>query len=320
MNQDSPSECFVGIDVSKQHLDIYLRPLDRSLQVGNDPNGIQSLLTQLQPYPIGLVVLEATGGYEREAYAQLSAAGLSVARINPRQARHFAQATGTLAKTDRIDARVLAHLAQAIRPEVRAVPNEQAAQLQALLVRRRQVVEMLVAEKNRLSISHSTVRPRVQEHITWLAAELDDLNGQLQSALEQDPNWRENNDLLRSVPGVGPVLSLTLLAELPELGKLDRKQIAALVGVAPFNCESALLRGKRRVWGGRGSVRHALYMATLAARRFNPVIRAFFERLRHAGKPFKVAMTACMHKLLTILNAILAHRMAWNPQKVAVPA
>lgn len=320
MNQDSPSECFVGIDVSKQHLDIYLRPLDRSLQVGNDPNGIQSLLTQLQPYPIGLVVLEATGGYEREAYAQLSAAGLSVARINPRQARHFAQATGTLAKTDRIDARVLAHLAQAIRPEVRAVPNEQAAQLQALLVRRRQVVEMLVAEKNRLSISHSTVRPRVQEHITWLAAELDDLNGQLQSALEQDPNWRENNDLLRSVPGVGPVLSLTLLAELPELGKLDRKQIAALVGVAPFNCESALLRGKRRVWGGRGSVRHALYMATLAARRFNPVIRAFFERLRHAGKPFKVAMTACMHKLLTILNAILAHRVAWNPQKVAVPA
>lgn len=320
MNQDSPSECFVGIDVSKQHLDIYLRPLDRSLQVGNDPDGIQSLLTQLQPYPIGLVVLEATGGYEREAYAQLSAAGLSVARINPRQARHFAQATGTLAKTDRIDARVLAHLAQAIRPEVRAVPNEQAAQLQALLVRRRQVVEMLVAEKNRLSISHSTVRPRVQEHITWLAAELDDLNGQLQSALEQDPNWRENNDLLRSVPGVGPVLSLTLLAELPELGQLDRKQIAALVGVAPFNCESALLRGKRRVWGGRGSVRHALYMATLAARRFNPVIRAFFERLRHAGKPFKVAMTACMHKLLTILNAILAHRVAWNPQKVAVPA
>lgn len=320
MNQDSPSECFVGIDVSKQHLDIYLRPLDRSLQVGNDPDGIQSLLTQLQPYPIGLVVLEATGGYEREAYAQLSAAGLSVARINPRQARHFAQATGTLAKTDRIDARVLAHLAQAIRPEVRAVPNEQAAQLQALLVRRRQVVEMLVAEKNRLSISHSTVRPRVQEHITWLAAELDDLNGQLQSALEQDPNWRENNDLLRSVPGVGPVLSLTLLAELPELGQLDRKQIAALVGVAPFNCESGLLRGKRRVWGGRGSVRHALYMATLAARRFNPVIRAFFERLRHAGKPFKVAMTACMHKLLTILNAILAHRVAWNPQKVAVPA
>ncbi len=315
MSQLPQTACFAGIDVSKIHLDVHLRPLDRTFQVGNDAEGIQTLLAQLRACPVDLVVLEATGGYEREVYAQLSAAGFRVARINPRQARHFAQATGKLAKTDRIDARVLAHLAQALQPEVQSVPDEHTAQLQALLGRRRQVVEMLVAEKNRLQISHRTVQPRVQEHIDWLEAELDDLNGQLQTALETDPNWRERNDLLRSVPGVGPVLSTTLLAELSELGHLDRKQIAALVGVAPFNCESGGLQGQRRVWGGRGSVRHALYMATLAARRCNPVIRAFFERLMRTGKPFKVAMTACMRKVLTILNALLAHHTAWNPQK-----
>ncbi len=315
MSSETQVECFVGIDVSKAHLDVYLRPLDRQFQVGNDPDGIGSLIGQLLTHPVRLVVVEATGGYEREVYAQLSAAGIAVARINPRQARDFAKSTGKLAKTDKIDARVLAHFAQAIQPQIRPVPSEQTAQLQALLSRRRQVVEMLVAEKNRLSVSHRTVQPRVQEHIDWLEAELDDLNRQLQTALEQDPNWREQNDLLRSVPGVGPVLATTLLAELPELGQLDRKKIAALVGVAPFNCESGLMHGKRVVWGGRGSVRHALYMATLAARRFNPVIRAFFERLTKSGKPFKVAMTACMRKLLTILNAILAHHIAWSPQK-----
>lgn len=318
MSSESRVECFVGMDVSKTHLDVYLRPFDRHIQVGNDPEGIGSLLGQLRGYSVRLVVVEATGGYEREVYAQLSAAGLPIARINPRQARDFAKSTGKLAKTDKIDARVLAHFAQAIQPQIRPVPSEQTAQLQALLNRRRQVVEMLVAEKNRLGISHRSVQPRVQEHIDWLEEELEDLNRQLQIALEQDPNWREQNDLLRSVPGVGPVLATTLLAELPELGQLDRKQIAALVGVAPFNCDSGLLHGKRRVWGGRGSVRHALYMATLAARRFNPVIRAFFERLERAGKPFKVAMTACMRKLLTILNAILAHRTAWNLPKSTV--
>lgn len=315
MTSESQVECFVGIDVSKAHLDVHVRPLERHIQVGNDPDGISSLLEQLRAYSVRLVVVEATGGYEREVYAQLSAAGMAIARINPRQARDFAKSTGKLAKTDKIDARVLAHFAQAIQPQVRPAPNEQTAELQALLNRRRQVVEMLVAEKNRLSISHRAVQPRVQEHIDWLEEELDDLNRQLQTLLDNDPNWHEQNDLLRSVPGVGPVLSTTLLAELPELGQLDRKKIAALVGVAPFNCESGFMHGKRRVWGGRGSVRHALYMATLAARRFNPVIQEFFERLTKSGKPFKVAMTACMRKLLTILNAILAHRIAWNCHK-----
>ncbi len=297
MSSETQVECFVGIDVSKAHLDVSMRPIDRHLQVGNDPDGIASLIGQLLAYPVRLVVVEATGGYERDVFAQLSAAGIAIARINPRQARDFAKSTGKLAKTDKIDAHVLAHFAQAIQPQSRSVPSEQTTQLQALLNRRRQVVEMLVAEKNRLNISHRTVQPRVQDHIDWLEAELDDLNRQLQTALEQDPNWREQNDLLRSVPGVGPVLATTLLAELPELGQLDRKKIAALVGVAPFNCESGLMHGKRMVWGGRGSVRQALYMATLAARRFNPVIRAFFERLTKSGKPFKVALTACMRKL-----------------------
>ena len=314
METASQTHGYVGIDVSKAHLDVFLRPQGVEFQVANTASGIQALLEKLKPYGIDLVVLEATGGYEQEAFVQLNAALLPTVRINPRQARDFAKATGKLAKSDRIDARVLAHYAQAIQPEVRPVPDEATRALQALLDRRRQVVDMLVAEKNRLSISHASVRERVQGHITWLEEELNDINTDLQQALKDHPHWQEQSDRMRSVPGVGPVLSTTLLADLPELGHLDRKKAAALVGVAPFNRDRGRMTGQRAVWGGRGSVRHALYMATLAARRCNPVIRAFFERLTKAGKPFKVAMTACMRKLLTILNALLAHHAVWDPK------
>lgn len=324
MSDEMQGAYFVGIDVSKAGLDVCIRPTDACFTVTNDEEGMQKLIARLRQYPVKLIVLEATGGYEREVYVTLNAAGLKTVRINPRQARHFAKSIGKLAKSDTIDARVLAHFAEAIQPEVRAVPDEHTVQLQALISRRRQVVDMLVAEKNRLNISHRSVRPRVQQHIDWLEEELDDLNHNLDQYLENDPHWREQKDLLRSVPGVGPVLCTTLLAELPELGTLDRKKIAALVGVAPYNCDSGAMHGKRRIWGGRGTVRHALYMATLAARRFNPVIRTFFERLVASGKEFKVAMTACMRKLLTILNSMLAHQTTWNPnfttQKRLVPA
>jgi len=324
MSSKSQGGCFVGVDVSKAHLDVCIRPMDECFTVTNDQEGIQKLITHLHGYALRMVVLEATGGYEREVYTELSAAGLVTVRINPRQARNFAKSTGKLAKTDKIDARMLAHFAEAIQPEAHALPDERTMRLQALLSRRRQVVDMLVAEKNRLSVSHRSVRPRVQQHIDWLEQELDEINRELETHLENDPNWREQKDLLRSVPGVGPILCTTLLAELPELGHLDRKKIAALVGVAPYNCDSGAMHGQRRVWGGRGSVRHALYMATLAARRFNPVIRTFFERLISSGKEFKVAMTACMRKLLTILNAMLAHHTRWSPNfttlKQLVPA
>jgi transposase len=317
METTAQTPCFVGMDVSKAHLDVFLRPQGVEFQVANSASGIQALIEKLKPYAIHLVVLEATGGYEQEAFVGLNAAPIPTVRINPRQARDFAKATGKLAKSDQIDARVLAHYAAAIQPEVRPVPDEATRALQALLDRRRQVVDMLVAERNRLSSCHASLRVRVSTHITWLEQELDELNTHLQQSLKDHPHWQEQSDRLRSVPGVGPVLTTTLLADLPELGQLDRKKIAALVGVAPFNRDSGFMNGKRSVWGGRGSVRHALYMATLAARRCNPVIQAFFERLTQAGKPFKVAMTACMRKLLTILNALLAHKTAWDPDLVA---
>lgn len=317
MDTASPSETFVtfvGIDVSKAHLDVSLRPQGIVFQVDNNPSGITALIEKLRTYPVGLVVLEATGGYEQEAFVRLSVANLPTVRINPRQGRDFAKATGKLAKSDRLDARALAHYAQVIQPQVRPVPDEATRALQVWVDRRRQVVEMLVAEENRRDRSQPPVRARIEAHITWLQQELDDLNAQLQAALQAHPHWQQQAEWLRSVPGVGPVLCTALLADLPELGQLDRKKIAALVGVAPYNRDSGLLKGKRAVWGGRGTLRRTLYMATLAARRCNPVIQAFFERLIAAGKPFKVAMVACMRKLLTILNALLAHQMAWDPK------
>ena len=245
--------------------------------------------------------------------AALATAGLPLAMVNPRQVRDFARATGKLAKTDQLDAQVLAHFAEAVRPTPYPLPDAQTQELTALLTRRHQVVEMLTAEKNRLRSARELVHRRVQDHICWLEQELADLDDDLERTLRKSPLWREKDNLLRSVPGIGRVVSITLLADLPELGTLSRHQIAALVGVAPLNRDSGRFRGKRMVWGGRARVRAALYMAALTASRYNPIIKAFYHRLCEAGKARKVALTACMRKLLIILNSMVKHRQTWNP-------
>ena len=304
---------FVGVDVSQEQLDYAVRPTGEHGHIPNTETGVVELVKQLVVVHPTLIVLEATGGLELAATAALISAGCPVAVVNPRQVRDFAKATGELAKTDRIDASLLAHFAEAIRPRVQELPDEQAQRLKALLTRRRQILEMLVAERNRLALAHPDVQGRLQEHIRWLEQDFDQLNRDLDHEIRTSPLWHEHDQLLQSVPGVGKVLSTTSLGYLPELGVLDRKAIAALVGVAPFNCDSGKFKGKRRVWGGREQVRYALYMAALSATRFNPVIRAFYQRLRQAGKPFKVAITACMHKLLVILNAMMKHQTYWSP-------
>jgi transposase len=316
MNRES---VFVGIDVAKARLDIALWPTAPRWSVPNDPEGVANLVTRLHGVEPALVVLEATGGLELPVTAALATAGLPVVVVNPRQVRNFAKATGKLAKTDTIDAHVLAHFAQAVRPTPRPLPDTQAQELSALLARRRQLTEMLTAEKNRLQMALPQVRPEVQEHITWLKQRVAKLDGDLGDMLRQSPVWREQKNLLRSVPGVGPVLSFTLLADLPELGTLNRRQIAALVGVAPLNRDSGTLRGKRTVWGGRATVRAALYMAALVASRWNPALRIFYQRLCAAGKPKKVALTACMRKLLTLLNAMLKHHTPWQANYALSP-
>jgi transposase len=303
---------FVGIDVSRDWLDVALRPSTQHDRIPNDEEGIAHLVAWLCPLRPALVVLEATGGLEVPVTAALATAGLAVAVVNPRQVRDFAKATGQLAKTDALDAHVLAHFAEVIRPMPRPLPDAEAQVLSALVTRRRQVIAMLVAEQQRLPTTSPALRPRVEAHIAWLRAERDDLDQELRAQIRQSPAWREDDDLLQSVPGVGPVLATTLIAELPELGSLNRKQIAALVGVAPLTCESGILRGRRIIWGGRAQVRATLWMGTVVAVQHNAVIRAFHERLLAAGKPKKVALTACMHKLLTILNAILQHRTPWR--------
>lgn len=303
---------FVGIDVAKAHLDVAERPEAAPTRLTNDEAGISALVARLEAAPPILIVLEATGGLEGPVVAALSAAGLAVAVVNPRQVRDFAKAVGHLAKTDALDAQVLAHFAEAIRPAPRPLPEPERQALAALLTRRRQVLAMLVAEQQRLGTTAIALRPRIEAHIAWLRQERDDLDRELKHQVRQSPAWRADDDLLQSVPGIGPVVATTLIADLPELGRLDRKQIAALVGVAPFNCESGILRGRRIIWGGRAQVRAALWMGTLVAVQYNPVIRAFYARLLAAGKPKKVALTACMHKLLTILNALLRHRTPWH--------
>ena len=286
---------YVGIDVSKAHLDIAVRPTDERWQEENNVEGIGKLVEKLTKLHPTLIVLEATGGYETPGACALGAAGMPVAVINPRQARDFAKSLGRLAKTDKIDAMMLARFGKSVRPEVRNLPDQQTLQLQALLVRRRQLIEMLVAEKNRMYTTHRTVRPHLQEHIDWLEKELKQIDQDLHDQLRQSPLWRERREnLLRSVPGVGPVTSTTLLAELPELGQLNRKQIAALVGVAPFNCDSGMMRGKRAIWGGRACVRNTLYMATLSASRFNPIIRAHFLHLTSSRETIQGCF-GCLH-------------------------
>ncbi len=312
MGSNVRAPIFVGIDVSKAHLDVAMRPDGESWRESNDLEGIGRLVEKMSQAAPVLIVLEATGGYEAACAGALAVAGLPVAVINPRQARDFAKSLGRLAKTDRIDAGVLAHFGEAVRPAVRKLADEQTAQLQALIVRRRQLIEMLIAEKNRVSLSHQAVRPHLLEHVRWLENELDQIDKELRDQLQKSPIWRENDDLLRSVPGVGMVTSTTLLAELPELGQLNRKKIAALAGVAPYNVDSGQMHGKRAIWGGRATVRSALYMSTLSAVRSNPVIRAHYLHLREQGKSAKVALVACMRKLLTILNAIIHSKTAWT--------
>lgn len=308
---------FVGIDVAKEHLDVVYRPGNQATQFRNAEAEIAQLVPQLQAAAPQLIVLEATGGLEVPVATALAVAGLPVAVINPRQVRRFAEAVGQLAKTDRIDAQLLAHFAEAIRPAPRALPDEQAQRLAALMARRRQVIDMLVAEKNRLHTALAAVRPRVQAHIAWLEHELADLDDDLSSAIKASPVWCETENLLRSTPGIGPVVARTLLFDLPELGCLNAKQIAKLVGVAPLNRDSGRQHGPRMIWGGRATVRTALYMATLSAIRCNPVIKAFYGQLVQAGKPKKSALVACMRKLLVILNAMVRQRTAWQPLRSA---
>ena len=308
----SESTVFVGIDVSKAQLDVAVRPGGIRFTVRNDDPGITTLVERVRELQPHLVVLEATGGLEVPLVSALAAAGLPLVVANPRQVRDFAKATGQLAKTDTLDAQILARFAETVRPTPRPLPEISTQELAAVLTRRRQLIDMLTAEKNRLGSAPRRIRKDIQAHITWLEHRLVDTDGDLSQTIQASPVWREKDDLLQSTPGVGPVLATTLLAGLPELGTLDRKQIAALVGVAPFNCDSGTLRGKRVVRGGRASVRAALYMSALVAARYNPVIKAFYRRLCQAGKPAKVALTACMRKLLTILNAMLKHQTPWR--------
>ena len=302
---------FVGIDVSKAQVDVAVRPTGQRWAVSYDETGVEELVSQMVDLGPALVLLEATGGLELPLAAALAAAALPVVVVNPRQVRDFARATGTLAKTDALDAGVLAHFADVVRPDVRPLKDAETQVLNSLTARRHQVMTMLVSEKNRLGTAIGAVSPRIEAHIAWLEQELSDLDKGLRQTLRRSPVWREKDDLLRTVPGVGEQLSLTLLANLPELGTLNRRQIAALVGVAPYNRDSTTLRGKRAVWGGRSRVRAVLYMGALAASRHNPAIRDFYQRLLAAGKPKKVALVACMRKLLVILNAMLKHGSPW---------
>jgi transposase len=308
------SPLFVGIDVAKTTLDIALRPSAQTWQVIYDDPHVEAFVTQLNELSPTLIVVEATGGLERSLVAALVAARLPVIVINPRQARDFAKATGRLAKTDRVDAQVLAHYGEAIRPSFRPLPDADTQQLRALVDRRRQLVDMMTAEQSRLNTSPARVRDSIEAHLAWLQQQLASLDDDLDDMLQSSPIWRERHDMLQSTPGVGPVLSRTLMSQLPELGDLNRKEIAALVGVAPFNRDSGTWRGRRTIWGGRAAVRSVLYMSTLVATRHNPVIREFYERLLAAGKAKKVALIACMRKLLTILNAMVKNQQRWQPR------
>ena len=302
----------IGIDVSEAALDVAVRPSGEGWRTSNDAAGIAAVAERAAALAPACVVLEATGGLERAAAAALAAAGLPVAVVNPRQVRDFAKATGKLAKTDALDAAVLAHFGEAVRPAVRPLPDAAARALAELVTRRQQLVEMGTAEQNRLSSLTGRWRERAAAHIAWLRQELADLEAELAEAIEASPVWRARERLLRSVPGVGPAVAQTLIADLPELGTLDRKRLAALVGVAPLNRDSGAFRGRRGVWGGRARARAALYMAALVGTRHNPVIRAYYQRLLGAGKPKKVALVACMHKLLRILNALLRTNAPWR--------
>ena len=317
MSLTSPS--FVGIDVSKDTLDIAIRPTNEQFTIANSVGELAALSKRLQALSVARIVVEASGGYEVLLVTHLAAAGLPVVRVNPRQARHFAQATNQLAKTDRVDARLLAQLGEQLQPQLRPLPSAEQQEFDALLTRRRQLVDMLVAEKNRRQqVAHlKRLAKQIDAHIKWLEKRLQQSDKQLRETVEKSPVWQVNDRLLQGVPGIGEVTARTLLAALPELGKLSNKQIAALVGVAPYARESGGWRGARRIRGGRAPVRAVLYMATVSATRYNPVIKAFYARLVQAGKKKKVALVACMRKLLTILNTIIKEQKEWRePAKI----
>jgi transposase len=310
---------WVGIDVSKARLDVALRPSQQKLQVPNTPEGIAKLWDQLSLFTIEQVIIEATGGFEQAVALDLHDRGLKVSVINPRQGRDFAKATGKLAKTDAIDAEVLAHFGEALKPAATVFASQSEDELQALISRRRQLVEMLSAEKNRSSIAKKRVLPDVEAHMDWLQDRIKQLDREIKALSQSNIEWRSRLVLLQSVPGIGPVISTTLLAALPELGTVSDKRISALVGVAPLNRDSGNSRGKRRIWGGRATVRAVLFMGALVAVRFNPVLKAFYDRLISQGKAKKVAITACMHKLLRVLNAIARDQKPWKVDSVDSP-
>jgi transposase len=309
---------FIGVDIAKDSFEFAVYGDDRHFNMSNDETGIRQAVEQIQKLSPELLVLEATGGYEHPLVAALSIAKLPVVVINPRQVRDFAKATGHLAKTDAIDAAVLAQFAAVIKPDLRPIADADMLLLKEVVSRRQQLVEILVAERNRLGVAHNpSVKAGIQAHIDWLKKRLDETDGELRKQIEESPLWRAKDDLLRTVPGVGPMTSAALLANLPELGSLNRHQIAALVGVAPFNRDSGRMRGKRSVWGGRSSVKATLYMAALSATKWNPAIKTFYERLCDSGKPKKVALTACMRKLLIVLNSMMKNNTAWRCAVVA---
>lgn len=305
-------EIFIGIDVSKDNLEVFVKPLGQRPAFAQTEDGLSLMIDFVQSFSPRLVVLEATGGLERAAVGALGAKGLPVVVINPRQIRDFAKAKGILAKTDKLDAEVIAEFAEAIRPEIRPLKPQETQELEALVTRRRQVVQMITAEKERLPTAVRATKKDIEAHLQWLEKRRDKLNKDLERKIQNTPLWRAKDEILQSPKGVGPVLSHMLLAKMPELGTLNRKQAGKLVGVAPLNRDSGKFRGKRKVWGGRAEIRSVLYMATMSAIRSNPVIRVFYQRLIEAGKPHKVAITACMRKLLTILNAMVKNNTPWR--------
>jgi transposase len=309
-----PVQPSVGVDVSQATLDVAIYPSGEWWQVTNDERGIAELVERFTSLAPQRIVLEATGGYELLLLAACGIADLPVVAVNPRQVRDFARSIGQLAKTDALDAHVLAQFAAQIQPKLRPLPDAATRELSALLARRRQLVEMRAAEANRLSRALERVRPDIREHMRYLDKRIKELDRELHDQLRGTPLWRDKENLLRSIPGVGPVLSATLLADVPELGTTGHKQLAALIGLAPLNRDSGRWRGKRSIWGGRGHVRAVLYMATVTAVRLNPTIKALYDRLTANGKPRKVAITACMHKLLRICNAVLTHNTPWSYQ------
>lgn len=306
------TEYFVGIDVSKDTLDVCAYPTQDTFRVPNSPDGLGELIKRLKPIEPRLIVFEATGGYETLAVSSLAVAGLPVVVINPRQIRDFAKSIGRLAKTDVIDAGVIARFASAVRPELRPLKDSPSQELTGLVTRRRQIVDMIVAETNRLNAATRRNRRDIQAHIRWLQKRQDQIDDEIKRNIKNSPLWRTTDQILQSASGVGPSTSAMLISCVPELGQLNRKKIACLIGVAPLNRDSGRFKGRRMIWGGRAQVRAVLYMSTLSAIRFNPIIRQFYQRLRGSGKCFKVAMVACMRKLLIILNAMVRNQTKWR--------